>query len=59
VVMKVTDGGTRRIRAALAKYGEDSWYEFDYSTQESVIFLPGETMTLKDYLEQENERGRH
>jgi hypothetical protein len=59
LVMKVTDGGTRRIRAALAKYGEDSWYEFDYFTQEAVIFVPGETMTLKEYLEQENERGRN
>jgi hypothetical protein len=59
LMIKVTDGGTRRIRAALAKYGEDSWYEFDYSTQEAVIFLPGETMTLKEYLEREDERGRN
>jgi hypothetical protein len=56
--VKVTDGGTRRIRAAMAKAGEDSWYEFDYNTQEAVILVPGETITLKEYLEQENERER-
>lgn len=59
LVMKVTDGGTRRISAALAKYGEESWFEFDYYTQEAVILVPGETITLKEYLERENERGRN
>jgi hypothetical protein len=38
--LKVTDGGTRRIKAALAKAGPDSCYEFDYDTQEAVILVP-------------------
>src|ERR1035437_8627895 len=33
---KVTDGGTRRIRAACAKAGKDSWYEFNY-VEQSVV----------------------
>ena len=41
--MKVTDGGSRRIRKectnAREKYG-DSYYRFDYSTQEAVIEVP-------------------
>jgi hypothetical protein len=54
-VFKVTDGGTRRIRGALAKANRDArcapdagvaWYEFDYSTQEAVIFVEGETRPL-------------
>ena len=36
---KVTEGGTNRIRRALAKY-EGSRYEFDYDTQEAVILAP-------------------
>ncbi len=48
--MKVTDGGTRRIDAALDKY-EDSTYVFDYETQEAVIQIPGKVVTLKEYME--------
>ena len=46
---KVTDGGTRRIRAAVAKAGEDAWYEFDYETQEAVIFIPDKVIPLREY----------
>uniref|UniRef100_A0A6M3LN24 Uncharacterized protein n=1 Tax=viral metagenome TaxID=1070528 RepID=A0A6M3LN24_9ZZZZ len=37
--MKVTDGGTRRIRAACDKYPGCS-YHFDYATQEVIIEVP-------------------
>lgn len=56
---KVTAGGTRRIRAALEKYGDESWYGFDYQTQEAVIYVPDKIITLKEYLERENEWGRN
>lgn len=48
-MLKVTDAGTRRIRAAVVKAGEDAWYEFDYSTQEAVIFRPGRSVPLAEY----------
>lgn len=41
--MKVTDGGTRKIRKMCAKYSTDqvkAVYRFDYDTQEAVIELP-------------------
>jgi len=44
LMMKVTDGGSRRIRRALAKaneqYGQGAFYEFDYWTQDAVILVP-------------------
>ena len=47
--VKLTDGASRRVRAALAKAGEDSWHEFDYMTQDALIFVPGEKVPLKDW----------
>jgi len=47
--LKVTDGGSRNIKKALAKY-ENSWYEFDYYSQEAVIFVPGGTIPLEDWV---------
>jgi len=49
LTMKVTDGGTRNIHRALEKYGRGSWYEFDYETQEAVIFIPKKPMPLDEY----------
>ena len=46
--LKVTDGGSRKIRAAVAKAGPEAWHEFDYSTQEAVIFVPDDTVSLID-----------
>ena len=37
--LKVTDGGTRRIRATQAKFPE-AYYHFDYSSQEAVFEIP-------------------
>jgi hypothetical protein len=51
--VKVTDGGTRRIRAAVAKAGEGAFYSFDYSTQEAVIWKPdGEPIPLTKWIEE-------
>lgn len=51
MTLKVTDGGSRRIRAAVSKAGEGSWYTFDYSTQEAVILKPSSLTTLGAWLD--------
>jgi hypothetical protein len=40
--VKVTDGGSRRIRREVAKAGAGATYTFDYMTQEAVILVPEE-----------------
>ena len=51
--MMLTDGATRRVEAAVEKFSEkhdcEAWYRFDYATQEAVILIPGETMTLAEW----------
>lgn len=47
--LKVTDGGSRRIRAAVAKAGEGAYHAFDYSTQEAVIFKPTRVCSLAEW----------
>lgn len=47
--VKLTDGASRRLRAALVKAGEGSKYHFDYETQEAVITVRGRTIPLKDW----------
>jgi hypothetical protein len=48
--LKVSDGGSRRIRAEVAKAGEDAYHTFDYSTQEAVIMKPESKVPLLDFL---------
>lgn len=43
-MLKVTDGGSRRIRREVSKAGENAYYVFDYDTQEAVIMAPKGTM---------------
>ena len=50
MMLKCTEGATRRIRRECAKAGDDSWYEFDHGTQEAVIFVPGESQPLPEYI---------
>jgi len=50
MALKVTDGGTRRIRREVAKAGVGAFYQFDYSTQEAVIFKPESQMPLVEFL---------
>lgn len=47
--MKVTDGGTRRIWAAVAKAGDTAHYEFDYMTQEAVIYVADKIVPLNEW----------
>lgn len=49
LTLKVTDASTRRIRKAVDKAGEGAWYEFDYSTQEAVIYVPDAQVTLAEW----------
>lgn len=46
--LKLTDASTRKVRAACAKAGDDSWYEFDYETQEAIVFVPGKKVPLSE-----------
>jgi hypothetical protein len=47
--LKVTDGSTRRIHAAVSKAGDGAWYEFDFDTQEAIIFAPGAGVILSEW----------
>jgi hypothetical protein len=56
LMAKVTDGGSRRIRAevekAEEKYGKPAWHEFDYGDHNNaVIFVEGERMSLSELAE--------
>ena len=56
-LFKCTDASTRKIRAACDKFGPDSSYAFDYETQECVITMPGERVSLTDWTEPEQTQG--
>lgn len=51
MTLKVTDGGSRRIRTAVSKAGEGAYHVFDYETQEAVIMKPVSTVPLLEFLE--------
>ena len=40
LALKVTDGGSRRIRREVSKAGEGAYYAFDYLTQDAIILRP-------------------
>ena len=44
---KLTDGGSRRVRAAVEKAGDRAWYEFH--GQDAVIMVPDFEQTLTEY----------
>lgn len=46
---KLTDGSTRRLWRKMSKY-PDATYHFDYATQEAVILVPAETISLADWI---------
>ena len=50
MLLKCSDASSTRIRRECEKAGEDSWHEFDYDTQEAVIFVPGESKPLPEYV---------
>lgn len=47
---KCTDASSRKIRAACEKAGENSWHEFDYMSQEAVIYVPGDSKPIAEYI---------
>lgn len=57
LTIKLTDGSSRRLRSALAKAGEDAWYEFDYEMQEAVIYVPASCVSLREYLQESTAEG--
>lgn len=57
LMFKVTDGGTRRIRAEIMKAGKGAFHNFDYSTQEAVIWkVDGEPIPLVKWLKNRDKR---
>jgi hypothetical protein len=50
LMAKVTDGGTRRINAAVEKAGEGAFYTFDYFNYDNaVIWAPEKVVPLKEW----------
>lgn len=47
--IKLTDASGRRVHKALDKAGPGSWREFDYGTQEALIFVEDEVVPLADW----------
>lgn len=50
MLMKCSDASSRRIRRECEKAAENSWYEFDYAMQEAVVFVPGESKPLPEFI---------
>lgn len=48
-MIECTDASSRKIRKSLSEAGDSSWYEFDYETQECVIYAPGRVVGLSEY----------
>ncbi len=48
-MMKCTDASTRRIRKEVLRAGDGAYYEFDYGTQEAVIYAPERTVPLAEW----------
>ena len=58
-MIKVTDGGSRRIRAAVARAGDGAYHLFD--GREAVIMAPESTVPLREWderLPEDDGRGR-
>lgn len=51
LALKVTDGGTRRIRREVMKAGPDAFYNFDYETQDALIWKPSGSQPLVKWME--------
>lgn len=47
---KLTDASTARVRKAVATCGLDAWYVFDYDRQDAVIFVPGRSTPLNEWV---------
>ena len=49
LMLKLTDGSSRKVRKEVEKAGEGAYYEFDYGTQEAVIMAPTEVIELGEW----------
>lgn len=48
--LKLTDGSSNRVRNAVEKAGEGAWYEFDYDSQEAVIYRQKALVPLLEWV---------
>jgi hypothetical protein len=49
--LKLTNAGSNKLRNVCAKVAEQygsSWYEFDYLTQEAVVFAPDQNLPFTE-----------
>lgn len=61
--IKVTDGGSRKLRAEVAKvkeqYGKDAWYEFDYGDEKNaVILIEDSAISLAEWVAKQSKEAR-
>lgn len=61
-MIKVTDAGSRRIRAEVEKaaqrYGMPAWHAFDYDAQDALILVQTEAVPIAQWMQRVNERKR-
>jgi hypothetical protein len=50
LMLKVSDGGSRRIRREVTKAGEGAFHVFDYETQDALIYRPIASIPLPEWL---------
>lgn len=48
--VKCTDASSAKIRREVEKAGDGAWHQFDYGTQEAVIYAPGKVTPLVEWL---------
>lgn len=48
--IKLTDASSDRVRKAVEKAGKGSFYQFDYYTQEAVIYKPVKMVPLTKFM---------
>lgn len=53
---KLTDASSDKVRRAVAKAGEGAFHEFDYVTQEAVIFAQDKEISLAEWMRQHPKR---
>lgn len=49
-MLKCSEVSSRKIRDAVMRAGEGAWHEFDYSSQEAVIYVAGQEVSLADWM---------
>ena len=54
---KLTDAASRCLRETMSRAGPDSWYEFDYSEQDALVFVPAEVLPFSTHMGGSNVQG--